>query len=64
MSVPRYLLCVRMECARKLLCETDMLILEIAKSVGFDNPRYFVSLFKKENGMTPTAYREQMKESG
>lgn len=61
MSIPQYLLSVRMEWAKKLLSETNMLIFEVAGSVGFDNPRYFVSVFKKETGFTPTAYREQIK---
>lgn len=61
MSIPQYLLSVRMERAKKLLSETNMLVFEVAGSVGFDNPRYFVSVFKKETGFTPTAYREQIK---
>lgn len=63
MSIPQYLLSVRMEHAKKLLSETNMLIFEVAGSVGFDNSRYFVSVFKKETGLTPTAYREQMKKA-
>ena len=61
MSVPQYLMQVRMERAKKMLLETNMLVFEIANAVGFDNPRYFVSVFKKAMGMTPTEYREQEK---
>lgn len=59
MSVPQYLISVRMERARKLLAQTNMLVFEVADAVGFDNPRYFVAVFKKETGLTPKAYREQ-----
>ena len=59
MSIPQYLLSVRMERAKKLLEETNMLVFEVANAVGFDNPRYFVSVFKKATGLTPKAYREQ-----
>lgn len=59
MSIPQYLLSVRMERAKKLFEETNMLVFEVANAVGFDNPRYFVSVFKKATGLTPKAYREQ-----
>ncbi len=59
MSIPQYLLSVRMERAQRLFLETNMLVFEVADAVGFDNPRYFVSVFKKETGMTPKAFREQ-----
>jgi len=55
------LLSVRVERAKALLVETDMLILEIASACGFDNPGYFISVFRKEVGMTPKAYREEYK---
>ncbi len=61
MSIPQYLLSVRMERAQRLFLETNMLVFEVANAVGFDNPRYFVSVFKKATGLTPKAYREQRK---
>ena len=46
-----------------LLAETDMLIMEIAEAVGFEDAGYFISVFRKTMGMTPKAYREKrMKE--
>ena len=63
MSIPQYLMQVRMERAGKMLLETNMLVFEIANAVGFENPRYFVSVFKKAMGMTPTEYRDQMKQA-
>lgn len=59
MSIPQYLLSVRMERAQRLFLETNMLVFEVAGAVGFDNQRYFVSVFKKETGLTPKAFRER-----
>lgn len=56
-----YLLSVRVERAKALLTETDMLILEVACAVGFDTSRYFSSVFGRAVGMTPKAYREAHK---
>lgn len=58
-NIVGYLLSVRIERAKALLAQTDMLILEIACATGFDNPGYFISVFRREVGMTPRAYREQ-----
>lgn len=63
MSVPAYLLEVRMEHVKTMLAQTNMLIFEVSSAVGFENPRYFVSVFKKATGMTPTAYREHVKKA-
>lgn len=60
-SIVSYLLDVRIERAKALLAETDMLILEVACAVGFDNSRYFISVFKKAVGLTPKAYRDELK---
>ena len=62
-SIPQYLMQVRMERAKKMLQETNLLVFEIANAVGFENPRYFVSVFKKAMGLTPTEYREQEKQA-
>ena len=34
---------------------------EIASQTGFDDPRYFHSVFKEAFGMTPTAFRNDTK---
>lgn len=45
--------------AKNLLISTENTIAETAYLLGFENPPYFSRLFKKEVGVTPTAYREQ-----
>ena len=62
-NIVGYLLDVRIEQAKALLSRTDMLIMEIACATGFDNPGYFISVFRRAVGMTPKAYREMMQEN-
>ncbi|NIK77119.1 two-component system response regulator YesN [Paenibacillus castaneae] len=49
-----YLTQVRMEKARELLLERNMLVYEVAERVGYKNVPYFSTLFKKTTGMNPT----------
>ena len=61
-NIVGYLLDVRIERAKALLAQTDMLIMEIACATGFENPGYFISVFRRAVGMTPRAYRDRMQE--
>jgi len=47
--------------AQKQLIHSDQAITNIAMSVGISNVSYFVTLFKKKTGCTPTEYRYQYK---
>lgn len=49
-----YVTRVRMEKARELLLERNMLVYEVAERVGYKNIPYFSTLFKKITGMNPT----------
>jgi two-component system response regulator YesN len=49
-----YLTRVRIEKARELLLEGNMLVYEVAEMVGYKNVPYFSTLFKKMTGMNPT----------
>ena len=61
-NIVGYLLDVRIERAKALRAQTDMLIQMIACATGFDNPGYFISVFRRVVGMTPRAYRDRMQE--
>ncbi len=52
-----YLLQLRIQKAKEMLAGTDMKAVEIAESVGYENAKYFYSLFKKHTGMTTYEYR-------
>lgn len=49
----------RMEKAKLLLVGTDAKIGEIAKTVGYEDIKYFTKLFKRHASLTPTEYRNQ-----
>lgn len=51
---------VRADQARELLKTTDKKIYEIAKRVGFSDPYYFSFWFKKQVGISPTTFRENL----
>ncbi|AIQ51281.1 response regulator transcription factor [Paenibacillus sp. FSL R7-0331] len=49
---------LRMERAKRLLREGDEKVYKIAKTLGYDNAKYFFRLFKKMTGYTPEEYRK------
>ena len=55
----RYLAERKIKEAKKMLIEGEVNITEIAFSVGYNEPNYFCKVFKKLEGITPSAYREQ-----
>lgn len=52
-----YLTELRIEKAKELLRDTDMKINDIAEKAGYQ-PSYFNRIFKKQEGITPSQYRE------
>lgn len=54
----------RITLARKLLAETNLPIQEIVEQVGYKEYSTFIKLFKKHTGVTPHAYRVEMRKSG
>ena len=50
---------VRLAKAKRLLSETTLPITRIAELVGFREHSRFTTFFRKQTGMTPTAFREQ-----
>ncbi len=57
----QYLLELRMEKAKELLRTTSLRTYEIADQVGYLNPHYFSSSFKKYSEETPIEYRKKLK---
>ena len=49
-----------MDKAKTLLANTSDSVTTIAYTLGFDYPQYFVRLFKKKTGKTPTQFRESI----
>lgn len=49
--------------AKVLLSQSDMPISSVANDVGFEDQSYFTRLFKRYEGITPTAFRKKMQKS-
>ena len=47
--------------AKNILLNPEKSISEVAYELGFESPPYFSSLFKKKEGISPSAYREKYK---
>lgn len=56
-----YLSLQRMAEAKRILLETNFTVAEVAYCLNFENPHNFSRFFKREEGITPTEYREQNK---
>ena len=55
-----YLTTMRLERSKILLLVTSYKIYEIAEKVGFEDPNYFSTCFKKRYGLSPNSYRDDM----
>lgn len=53
---------VRMKKAEELLLSGDDSIMDIARTVGYDNISYFCTVFKKHFGVSPAEYRERKRQ--
>ena len=54
-----YVLGKKTDLAKKLLCDTNLSVREIADKLCFADEYYFSNVFKKRVGSTPSAYRRQ-----
>ncbi len=58
MNFSAYLLDLRMEKAKELLCNTNETIAAIGDTVGYKDSRYFSQMFAKHVGVKPALYRK------
>ena len=58
-TISGYIARLRCEHAARMLKDTDLSIQEISNYVGYPDNNYFVKVFKKQYGVTPTAFRSE-----
>lgn len=56
----QYFIQLRMELAKQLLLESDLSISNIAEKCGYDDIYYFSNAFRKNVGVSPTAFRKAL----
>jgi two-component system, response regulator YesN len=58
-SPQRYLIDCRIQSARQLLADTELLVREVGVLVGYADPFHFCKVFKQKTGMSPSQYRKR-----
>lgn len=58
----QYVTEIRLEMAKNILKDNNLMVSDVALKVGIDNLSYFNVLFKKYTGITPTQYKNRMRE--
>ena len=59
-TITDYVTNIRIEKAKELLGNPFLKIYEIAETVGYQNDKYFIKVFKKREGQTPKEYRSSL----
>lgn len=59
MTIVEYINTSRVELAKKLLRAADAPVGEVPALCGFTNYKYFAKVFKKNTGLSPSAYRKK-----
>lgn len=54
----QYLVTLRIDYAKKLLSQSECNVTDVCFQIGFESVGTFTTLFKKMNGVTPTAFRQ------
>lgn len=61
LSLQNFITNFRIDKAKKLLSDMSMSVGDVSRSVGYDDPLAFSKLFKKNVGISPNAYRKNIK---
>ena len=64
MGPHQYHMELRLSLARRLLCDPDLSVKEVAFKSGYLDEHYFSRLFHEKMGMTPTDWKTRMREHG
>lgn len=58
-SYKKFLTKMRLEEAKRLLKDTDLNVINISQTIGYNNVSHFIKVFQEHIGMTPGKYREE-----
>ncbi|MBZ0299030.1 MAG: AraC family transcriptional regulator [Anaerolineae bacterium] len=58
-SIKEYLTNFRLEIAAQLLLDRQSSVTQVAYATGYNDVRYFITLFRQHTGLTPTAFRQR-----
>ncbi|MBZ4674061.1 MAG: transcriptional regulator, AraC family [Spirochaeta sp.] len=59
-STKRFIILAKLEQAKNMLSNPSYSINEIAEELGYSTTSYFTTVFRKNEGVTPGAYREKV----
>ena len=60
-NLTEYVTSIRIECAKKILVESDADMELVSQQAGFSSSSYFIRIFRKSLGLTPGQYRKKYK---
>ena len=58
MSYIDYLICLRIEYAKKLLISENLTVTETCQQIGYSKVSYFIKVFKAHTGVTPATFKK------
>lgn len=61
-SLSDYIIKSKIDKAKNIISESSYSIRQVAQILGYTDPNYFVKIFKKKTGVTPTEFRLKTKE--
>ncbi len=59
MSPIQYVISCRLNDACRMLGSGEYTVTEVCEACGFENPSYFSKMFRRQTGLTPSAYRRK-----
>jgi len=60
-STNKYIRRIRIEAAKEMLSKTNKSVGTIAEETGFSESQYFSTVFKQETGMTPSQFKDSLR---
>lgn len=57
-TISNYMNKIRIDISKSLIINYDLSVKEVAYSCGFSDEKYFMKVFKKQEGMTPSQYKK------